>query len=132
MTIKFLTKAILEALPPLYANEDKEADETPVIVKLFNPMGKGTWYITEYNPEDGTAFGFAELGDPDCAELGYVNLYELVNFRRRVEVEIGFPLNEVYTGTPDCLLGIERDIHLQPGKLMLSEVMDKVKRGVHV
>ena len=54
-------------------------------VKLFNPTGIGTWYISEYDPETRTAFGLADLGEP---ELGYFDMQELTEFRGR----FGLPL----------------------------------------
>jgi RPA family protein len=90
------------SLPPLYANEEKSADETMVKVKLFNPVGAATWYLTEYNPETRIAFGYCDLG-MGCAELGYVSIEELES----VTLPFG--------------LSIERDIHWNPKPL--SEVM---------
>jgi hypothetical protein len=53
-----------------------ENDYEPVI-KLFNPMGAGTWLITECD-NDGLAFGLADLGEP---ELGYISLEEVFSVR---------------------------------------------------
>lgn len=53
-----------------------ERDYTPVI-KLFNPMGAGTWLITECD-NDGLAFGLSDLGYP---ELGYISLEEVFSVR---------------------------------------------------
>ncbi len=50
----------------------QERDFTPV-VKLFNPIGAGTWLLTECD-EDGLAFGLSDLGFP---ELGYISLEEV-------------------------------------------------------
>ena len=30
--------------------------------KAFNPIGKETWYVIEYDPEKELAFGFVDLG----------------------------------------------------------------------
>jgi hypothetical protein len=69
-------------------------------VKLFNPTGAGTWYLTAYDPETRRASGAAvvheyELGDFDMAELGA--------FRGR----FGLP--------------IERDLHWAPRPLSQCE-----------
>src|SRR3954454_23030453 len=37
----------------------------------------GDWWIAEYRPETGEAFGYASLGIPGCAEWGYIALDEL-------------------------------------------------------
>lgn len=107
--MKLFTKEILKNMPGLRETDGKK--DTRVQVKLFNPVGAGTWYITEYDPETKDAFGFANLGDPQCAELGYIPIQELEEYRG--------PLG----------LGIERDIHF--GNPLLSEVIEKVKSGKH-
>ena len=98
----------------LESDDGRTSDE--VAVKLFCPWGAATWWIVsgtplaEVNgepdyetdsPADWHLFGFADLGDAQCAELGYVLLSQLQ--------EIKGP----------CGLRIERDLHYN-GKL--SEV----------
>jgi len=103
--MKLLTKAILRKLPPLYSTESKPKDEIPVIVKYFHPAGRMTFYVTEYDPETRTFFGFmrSPLGE-DCDELGYSSLDEF----EAVKGPFG--------------LGIERDLYF--GKHTLKEVME--------
>tara|TARA_B100000085_G_C18162183_1_gene357911 strand:- start:158 stop:475 length:318 start_codon:yes stop_codon:yes gene_type:complete len=48
------------------------------VVKLFNPTGIGTWYLSELNPETNVAFGLADVHEK---ELGYVDLNELQQFK---------------------------------------------------
>jgi hypothetical protein len=123
--MKLLTKEIIKKMPPLYANENKKAEETPVIVKFFSPEGRWTWFVTEASLEkpDGTQKALkdcteAELDDPannilmfnychsglgdDCDEWGYVSLKELKEIR-----------------TARFKLPIERDMHF--GDHMVSE-----------
>lgn len=64
-----------------------------VIAKYFNPTAGGDWFCTEFDPVDRIFFGFANLGDLDCAEWGSVSLDELESFKGRFG------------------LGIERDLH---------------------
>ena len=95
--MKIFTKEILKKLPPLYGNENKKPDEIKVPLKLFNPSGIGTWYITEYNPETGIAFGWCDLGYP---ELGYIYLNELLSIRveRDIYWDSNTTLSEVIAG----------------------------------
>ena len=61
---------------PLYSQENKGINST-VIVKYFNPVGSGTWLITEAEKqEDGDwlLFGYCHIF---CWEWGYVSLREL-------------------------------------------------------
>lgn len=77
-----LTKEIEKALTKAY-NERIAGKETPfkdqvVHLKLFNPYGAATWFITEYNPADRCFFGLCYITDP---ELGYVSLDEIKSVR---------------------------------------------------
>ena len=75
-----LTQAIRNSLPPLYANEHKKPEDVPVCVKIFNPYGSGTWYLTEFDGED-IFFGLCCIHE---AELGYVSLSELESLKIKV------------------------------------------------
>ena len=123
--MKLMTKAIAEKLVKadlaLIASEfEKNMDE--IIVKYFNPVGAGYWYITSATPldaingepdhenyenaKDWHMFGYVDLGmGPANSELGYVLLSEL----------------ESYKGPFG--LGIERDLHF--GGESLKDLMAK-------
>ena len=69
-----------------------------VIAKFFNPVGAGTWLITEADKTengDYEMFGYCHLGDDEMAELGYVMLSELENvklpFGLKVERDLYMP-----------------------------------------
>ena len=66
--------------------------EFKAVLKLFNPTGLGTWYLSELNPENNTAFGLCCLQEK---ELGYVSLDELLSFKGQFG------------------LGIERDLYFK-------------------
>ena len=79
--------------------------DNEVIVKYFNPVGSGTWLITEGQKQDDgdwMLFGYCHIFEE---EWGYVMLSELKNIR--------LPYR----------LRIERDLHVSPG----STVGDLVK-----
>lgn len=74
----------------LASDDGRTSDE--IVLKLFTPWANATWYIVSGTPLDGPngepidnpfeakdwhLYGFANLGDPNCAELGYVLLSEL-------------------------------------------------------
>ena len=99
-----LTKKIREKL----IKNHQEQDGTKTFkaeVKLFNPCGIGTWYLSELNPDTNVAFGLCELHEK---ELGFVSIDELK------EIELPF------------FLKIERDLYYQPTHF--SELMQS--RGV--
>jgi hypothetical protein len=89
--MKIITKEIAARLPALYANEGKAAADVPVVLKLFNPCGAGTWYITEGELDaagdhtQSTLFGLCCIHE---AELGYVNLGELLAVKLRFGLKI--------------------------------------------
>lgn len=107
--MKLLTKPITEKLlangraqEPVRGTPD-EIDFEPV-VKLFNPLGIGTWLLTELDPENpDIAFGLCDLGYP---ELGSVSITELQSVR--------LPLG----------LGIERDRHWTAKKTLSAYADD--------
>lgn len=79
-----------------------------VTLKLFNPIGSGTWYVCEANfdEEDMPAYGYVTgLGDD---ELGFFSLKEL----QEVRLKHGLP--------------IERDVSWNP-LTPLRDVMDRKK-----
>lgn len=80
-------------VPPL-ANGDGDGIAR---VKLFNPAGAGTWYLSEYDPETRRAFGVANIQE---REYGYIDMAELVAYR---DSRFGLP--------------IERDLHWTPRPL---------------
>jgi len=77
---KLITSEIEKKLPPLYAGDGKDPATVPVICKLFDPQGAGTWYITEGNLAEGILYGLCVI---HCPEMGYVSLDELTGFRGR-------------------------------------------------
>ncbi|KKN74367.1 hypothetical protein LCGC14_0391680 [marine sediment metagenome] len=81
----------------LPTTEEARAEEEPVArVKLFDPTGSWTWYVSGYDPDTRIAWGLVdgfekETGDFSMAEL--------------VELRVGF-------GLP-----LERDLHWRPRPL---------------
>ena len=79
--MKLITKK-LEKLFEKYpiGSQDGLGGNAKVIAKFFNPVGVGTWLITEGNKlENGDyeMFGYCHLGDDEMAELGYIMLSQL-------------------------------------------------------
>lgn len=72
--MKLLTKEILKALPPLYANDGKDEKDVKIICKFFHPYSNMRWYATEFDGVD-IFFGYTTGGMVN--ELGYFSLSEL-------------------------------------------------------
>jgi len=104
--MKLLTKAIEKRLIDNYNkhkaswnDEHPEYIESKAVVKLFNPYGRGDWYLSEMDPETRRCFGLCMIHEP---ELGYVMFDELESL--------------------DCGLGgVERDIYFDSNKHTLDE-----------
>lgn len=72
---------LLEKFPKY--SQDGKGEEAEVVLKIFNPAGRGSWYILEaekmYDGKDYLCFGYVE--SPLCAdfnEYGYFLLSELM------------------------------------------------------
>ena len=83
-----------ELLERFRAIGSQSKDLNPIIItKFFDPVGSGTWYVSEYDPSTKTCFGYVTgLGHN---EWGYFSLTELEELER--------PFG----------LSIERDIHFK-------------------
>ena len=59
-----------------------------VIVKLFNPVGAGTWYATQYNPRSKLLFGYVSIFGDHCDEWGSFSLVELEEVKGKLGIGI--------------------------------------------
>jgi len=75
--MKLLTQAQKNKLIENHKSQDG-TKEFSAEVKLFNPTGLGTWYLSELDPETNIAFGLCCIFEN---ELGYVNLDELLDYK---------------------------------------------------
>ena len=111
--MKIITKEIEKAFQKQGDTSQKSMEEIKIVMKLFNPQGAGTWYLYEKLDED-VYMCFANLGDPEMAEIGTVSMQELMEFRG-------------WLG-----LGIERDMQFNPLSITLKTVYETIKAGGHV
>jgi len=89
--IQFKQALIRTGCPKLYSQDGKGLD-AKVYVKIFDPCGSWTWFITEWDGNN-ECFGMV---DGDEKELGYMNLEELAS----VEGQLG--------------IGLEIDVWFEP------------------
>lgn len=86
---------------------DERLDPVPV-VKLFNPLGAGTWLATELYEDGDTLFGLADLGF-GCPELGTFSLSEIervrLPFGLAIERDIGFATTSRLSVWAECARG---------------------------
>ena len=107
--MKLFTQKQLQQLQTNVKRKDGKA-----YVKLFNPSGAGSWYISEIRKtEDYTeGFGVADLGY-GTPEMGYFSIDEITN--------ISFP---------PFMLNVERDKWFEP--MPLTEILRKLKNSEEV
>ena len=90
----------------LIANGQSRGDHAPV-VKFFNPVGSGTWLLSELDEDGDTLFGLCYLGF-GCPEMGSASLSEIA----AVKLPFG--------------LAIERDLHFE-GRFSLTIYADAAR-----
>ena len=106
--MKLMTKELEKEFEkyPL-GSQDGLLGQAKVIAKFFNPMGVGTWFITEAEKQengDYEMFGYCHLGDDELAEFGYVMLSEL----QAIKGPLG--------------MGIERDLYLSKDCTLIEAI----------
>jgi len=106
--MKLLTKNIEQKLRAAHSDVPLQDDNPKAFVKLFNPTGSGTWYLSDLS-ENNIAFGLCSLHE---TEYGYVSLDEL----KSVKLPFG--------------LSIERDTSFDP--MYLKDIKSKLDNGEHV
>ncbi|WP_248582008.1 DUF2958 domain-containing protein [Nocardioides sp. InS609-2] len=89
---------VLDTIPRLYATEDTSLWEKTVHLHYF--VGACDWYIAELGEDRRIAFGYVNMGDPQNAEWGYIDLVEL----RQIVVDTRHGFSVV----------VERDLHWTP------------------
>lgn len=105
-------KEMMKAYP--LGSQENEGEDAEVLIKFFNPYGRGTWYVLEgeeREDDDFIFFGYVKSPlDPLFDEYGYFTLSELES----VEIELDlFGLKAIGK--------LERDLYFPIRKL--SEIM---------
>lgn len=96
--MKLLTESLKQQIPPLYSSESTPLEDKDIIVKFFNPLGSGTWYVIEgeEQDEDFIFFGMVDLHEQ---EFGYFSLNEPESIRLpfglRIERDLHFPKTKI-------------------------------------
>ena len=102
-------------------SQDGLGGQAKAIVKYFNPVGVGTWFITEGNKLDNgdyEMFGYCHLGDDEYAELGYVMLSEL----EKLNLPFGLKIERDLYLSKDCtLVDAIREVGITPPEYMLKD-----------
>lgn len=94
--MKLLTKELEQRFAKIGRQETVE--DPIVIAKFFNPVGRGYWFATEYDPTDRTFFGYVSLFGDWNDEWGTFSLDELEQLRLPLGMKIERDL--YFTETP--------------------------------
>lgn len=102
--MQLMTKELEEKFKqyPL-GSQDGLRGNAKVIAKYFNPMGAGTWFITEAEKQengDYMMYGYGNLGDSDLAEFGYIMLSQL----QKIKLPFGMTIERDLYLPKDCTL----------------------------
>ena len=87
------SKERLSKIPKLYETEKTTLGEKLIYLHFF--IGSADWYIAEFDGED-LFWGFAHLGDDQCAEWGYISFGELREIRINGVFEIDCELEDIW------------------------------------
>ena len=77
--MKLLTKSLLKRFEEV-GSQDNVKDPV-IIAKFFDQTGSGTWYATEYDPENRIFFGYASIFRDWNDEWGSFALTELEDYK---------------------------------------------------
>ncbi len=120
--MKLITKELEETFEKYpIGSQDGLGGRAKVIAKFFNPIGPGTWLITEADKlENGDyqMFGYCHLGDDEMAELGYVNLSQL----EELQLPLGLSIERDLYMPKDCdLITAMQKTSIKPPNYMLED-----------
>jgi hypothetical protein len=87
------TKERLARIPRLYETENTDLKDKEIHLHFF--IGSADWYIAEYDGDD-LFWGYAHLGDDQCAEWGYVSFSELRSIKVQGWLEVDCEIEEVW------------------------------------
>lgn len=77
--MKLLTKQLEKRFAQV-GSQEYEKDPL-ILAKYFNPTGAGTWYATEYDPQQRTFFGYVSIFGDWNDEWGNFSLDELESYK---------------------------------------------------
>jgi hypothetical protein len=88
-----------DKLPTYEQLGDRPFTDIVCKVRLFNPTGRGTWWLATYDPGTGIAWGVADIIE---REVGDIGMHELVAFRG----VLGLPIERDLYYTPVSMAAV--------------------------
>ena len=93
-------RAIIKQKTPAIMSQDGKGDTAIAYVKIFDPCGSWTWFITEYDPKTGEAFGLVNGFE---SELGYIDLAELANVKGATGIGLELDMHWLPRTLAECV-----------------------------
>jgi len=93
------TMCALIAGTPALGSQDGKGDAAIAFIKLFDPCGSWSWFISEFDPATGEAFGIVHGFEK---ELGYIDLSELANTRGKMGIGIELDMHWTPRALSEC------------------------------
>jgi len=84
---------------PALGSQDGKGDAAIAFIKLFDPCGSWSWFISEFDPATGEAFGVVHGWEK---ELGYISLEELANTRGKLGIGIELDMHWTPRALSEC------------------------------
>ena len=119
LTLDLLDRLRGNSAARLAALHDRRVEPDPApVVKLFNPIGPGTWLATELADDGDTLFGLADLGF-GFPELGSFSLAEIAGLR--LPYGVGVKRDRAFASVSPLSLWAEAARHT--GSIRIAEVL---------
>jgi hypothetical protein len=115
------TKTAFAKVPTLKA-QDGKGDDAIAYVKVFSPLNGWRWYITEYDPTTGEAFGLVQGHE---VELGTIPLNNPLGEDGWDGEDMQYQ-NDHFRGR-FIMPPFERDLHFKP--TTIGAIRESIERG---
>ena len=102
---KLYTESQRKLLVKNFEIETRTGHMQKPVIKLFNPSGIGTWYISSMTEDGNIGYGVCKLQE---TEIGSIDMQGIAEIR-----------------TPPFRLPIERDLYFTSNKHTIEECMEK-------
>lgn len=85
-------KKQLAKIPALYTNDKQSTPLEDTLIYLHFFVGSCDWFVAEYDGED-LFWGYANLGDDDMSEWGYLSFEEIKSLKINKWLEVDCDLH---------------------------------------
>jgi len=102
---KLYTESQKKQLIKNFEIENRTGSMQKPVIKLFNPSGLGTWFVSSMSEDETIGYGVCKIQETEIGSIDMKGLAKIV--------------------CPPLGLPIERDIHFEANKHTVEECMEK-------